>query len=100
MMRFEYTMAPVKATGPGIVTRTPTPMDLERQLRPLARDGWRLVQVLTLGLLFRQTWLVLERPLDEYPSTGDGTETKHNKAPAADAAPPGALTSPPSAQRS
>jgi hypothetical protein len=61
-VNYEYKMVAVKATGPGILTRTPTEGNVERELRQHAAAGWRLVQVLTLGLLFRKTWLVLERP--------------------------------------
>jgi hypothetical protein len=60
-MKTEYKLVPVKATGPGLITRTPTPGNIERELRQQSSAGWRLVQVLTLGLLFRKTWLVLER---------------------------------------
>ena len=63
-MKTEYKLVPVKATGPGLITRTPTPSSIERELRQQSSAGWRLVQVLTLGLLFRKTWLVLERNAD------------------------------------
>ena len=64
-MKIEYRMVPVKATGSGLVTRTPTPGNIEREIRQQAIGGWRLVQVLMLGILFRKTWLVLERNVDE-----------------------------------
>jgi hypothetical protein len=63
-MKTEYKLVPVKATATGLITRTPTPGSIERELRQQSSAGWRLVQVLTLGLLFRKTWLVLERNAD------------------------------------
>jgi len=64
-MKHEYKLTPVKATGPGLFSRTPTPGSIERELRSQSSGGWRLVQVLILGILFRKTWLVLERSADE-----------------------------------
>lgn len=63
-MKTEYKLVRVHATGHGLFTPTPTPDDIERKLRQQSSEGWRLVQVLTLGLLFRKTWLVLERDAD------------------------------------
>jgi|APSaa5957512622_1039677.scaffolds.fasta_scaffold12325_6 hypothetical protein len=64
-MKYEYKMTRVKATGPGLFSRTPTEGNIERELRQQSSAGWRLVQVLTVGLLFRKTWLVLERSVDK-----------------------------------
>lgn len=63
-MKYEYKMVQIKATGPGLLSRTPTEGNIERPLRQQSAAGWRLVQVLIAGLLFRKTWLVLERPED------------------------------------
>jgi hypothetical protein len=63
-METEYKLVRVHATGHGFITPTPTPGSIERALRQHSSAGWRLVQVLTLGLLFRKTWLVLERNAD------------------------------------
>lgn len=65
IMKYEYKTVPVKATGPGILNRIPTSGNIERELRRHTSTGWRLVQVLTLGLFFRRTWLVLERRVDD-----------------------------------
>jgi hypothetical protein len=63
-MKTEYKLVRVKATGAGLFTRTPTPGSIERELRQQSSEGWRLIQVLTLGVLFRKSWLVLERSVD------------------------------------
>lgn len=60
-MKRRYKLVRVKATGFGLFTRTPTRDDIEYELRQQNLAAWDLVQVLTTGLLFRKTWLVLER---------------------------------------
>ena len=64
-MKYEYKTVSVKATGHGILNRIPTAGNVERELRQHTSVGWRLVQVLTLGLFIRRTWLVLEREVDD-----------------------------------
>ena len=54
-------MVLIHATGRGIITRTPTRSDIQNELRIHSEAGWRLVQILTLGVLYRKTRLVLER---------------------------------------
>ncbi len=74
-MKHEYKMVWVKATGHGILSRTPTEGSIERELRQQSSSGWRLVQVLTLGLLIRKTWLVLERPVDAPKRSDESRQT-------------------------
>ncbi len=64
-MKYKYKIVPIRARGSGLFTRTPTEGDIQRELGLYVYAGWRLVQVLTLGLLIRQYWLVLEHAVDD-----------------------------------
>ena len=65
MMKAEYKLVLINPSGLGFITRTPTQADIESELRSQTSRGWKLIQVLTLGLFYRKTWLVLGRDSNE-----------------------------------
>jgi hypothetical protein len=72
MMKTEYKLALISnPSGFGLITRTPTEANIETELRRHTTHGWRLIQVLTLGLLYRRTWLVLVRDSAEAMSSDE-----------------------------
>jgi len=64
-MKHEYKVTRLRATGLGLFSPTPTQDNIECAVRENTVEGWRLIQVLITGLLYRKTWLVLERPIND-----------------------------------
>ena len=67
-MTKEFKLVQVEASGFGFLVPTPTPERIQRDIERCATDGWEVMQVLTLGLLIRRTFLVLSRDLKSEPN--------------------------------